>query len=181
MPSSGQTSKAASQKEKLDPIGGEHPIGIEQEIPEPQESSQKEAWAPQLKETLRPLISEGEYEAACVRQKRVWLQMYRREVLVLSFEIFEGQHAGIRIDRFYPVRKHIGQGSNYYREWVLANGNLRPRRRDRLTSKKFLRKLFRIQVRTVSTGWDGRSLSAGTRYSRVDRILELMVSDEFVQ
>jgi len=73
-----------------DLIGGYQPLGIDQEIPDGGKSSQGEDWAPTAKENPRPLIPEGTYEAMCVRQRKKYNPLFKREILTLSLQLFEG-------------------------------------------------------------------------------------------
>ena len=168
-------------EENHDQIGGNQPLGMEQQIPEPQEPSQGEDWAPTAKENPRPLVPEAEYEAMCVRQGRTFHKLFKRGVLALTFEIFEGPQQGTQLQRFYALSKNAGRGSAYFQEWTLANNDVAPLRGDRLSPKKFHGKLFRVQVTTVRTGWHGRSLPESLKYSKVAAILGLLVTNESIQ
>ncbi len=137
-----------------------------------------EEWAPTAKANPRPLIDEGEYEAICVSQEKRRQKLYKRETLVLTLHILDGPHADTRLQRFYPASKNVGPGSAYYREWTVANNGIPPRRRDRLSSRKFLGKLFLVDVRTVSKDWQAIALPKALRYSKVAAIRELLVSND---
>ena len=137
-----------------------------------------EEWAPTAKVPPRPLIVEGEYEAVCASQKKRRQPLFKRDTLVLTLRILDGPYADTRLQRFYPASKNVGPGSAYFREWTVANNGIPPRRGDRLSSRKFLGKLFLVDVRTVSKDWQGIALPKALRYSKVAAIRELLVSND---
>ena len=139
---------------------------------------QSEEWAPTAKEDPRPLIPEGTYEAMCGKQRKKYNPLFKREILTLSLQIFEGPCAGTVVERFYPIAKVVGCNSSFYQEWTIANGGNPPRRGDRLTPRKFLGKVFKINVRTVSKNWNGRPIPQSLQYSKADAIIELAVNNE---
>ena len=165
-------------EENLDPIPRDQPLGIDKEIPDGGESSQGEEWAPTAKENPRPLIPEGVYEAMCVRQKKKYNALFKREILTLRLQLFEGPCAGTIVERFYSVTKFPGRGSSFYLEWTIANGGKAPRRGDRLSTRKFDGKVFKVSVKTVSKNWNRRLLPQALQYSKADAILELVVTNE---
>ena len=107
--------------------------------------------------------------------------LFKREILTLSLQLFEGPCAGTIVERFCPVTKFAGRGSSFYREWTIANGGKGPRRGDQLSPRKFHGKVFKVSVKTVSKNWNGRPLPQALQYSKVDAILELAVTNERTQ
>ncbi len=84
------------------------------------------------------------------------------------------------MERFYPATKRVGRNSAYLREWVCANQDVQPRRRDRLPLSKFVGKVFTVQVDTVERTWDGRRHPRALQYSKVAAILDLQATNERV-
>jgi hypothetical protein len=89
---------------------------------------------------------------------------------------------GIVIERFYNVLadRKIPRGSDYFREWILANGGVKPHRRERMHKKKFAGKLFRASVLTVTTNRRGIDVG-GAAYSKAARLVELLATNEPVK
>ncbi len=104
--------------------------------------------------------------------------MFKREVIALHFQIFDGLFVGTPLERYYPATKRVGRNSTFLREWTIANQDRPPLRQDRLPLSKFTGKLFLIRVETIERTWDGRRHSAP--YSTVAAILSLEVTNEEV-
>jgi hypothetical protein len=126
----------------------------------------------------RLLIPPGVYQATAVTAKRYFHPVFKRHVGEVVFEIFDGPYASKCVPRFYSLPSNIGRLSLFYIEWTFANGGDAPRRSDRMSVKKFLGKLFRVQVETVSAAWDQ---GPNVRYSKVSRVLELLTTNEFIR
>lgn len=156
----------------------DHGRGIGSGRSAPEASDQD--WGPVAADDARALIPDGEYTVICTGARRTWYPMFRREAIVLSAKVFDGPNTGTVLERYFPAGEKIGRGSNYYREWVIANQGIAPRRRERMPMKKFVGKLFRAQLATVVTGRDGAQLT-GASYSKIARIIELLVTNEASQ
>ena len=131
----------------------------------------------------RPLIPPGIYDAQCTRAERRHFMIFHRDVIVLTFRITEaGPYMGVILERFLhrPEDGKIRCGSHYYREWVVANSDELPHRRDKMARRKFVGKIFRVQVVTVSTDRNQANLG-GASYSKVSRLLALVATNEAVQ
>ena len=151
------------------------------EFPEERGQDRDGDWVPVAKENPRPLIPEGVYEAMCVKQRKKYNALFKREILALSFQIYLGPFAGKVVERFYPVSKVVGRNSGFYQEWTIANSGNAPRRGDRLSARKFHGKVFKVSVKTVSKNWNGRPRPQALQYSKADAILELAVTNERTQ
>lgn len=59
---------------------------------------------------------------------------------------------------FFPVPDNgrFGRGSNYWRTWVLANGD-QPRRHDRMSPRVLVGKMFRVRIARVEFRFDGKT------------------------
>lgn len=149
-------------------------------------------WAPVFDSDPRPLIPPGDYLCLCIGGKKFYNPMFKREVAVLHFQSIDGTFAGTPLERFFAVtkrrdpksdrlREYIGRNSVYLREWVIANQDQLPRRRDRMRLSKFFDKVFSVRVDTIERAWDGRLHPACLRYSKVAAILSLEITNEPIQ
>jgi hypothetical protein len=145
-----------------------------------QESGTDEAWAPVCSDSPRPLIPEGRHEAMCVKVRKQTLPLWKREVAVLEFRILDGPHANTALERFHRVTGSVGRHSSFYREWTIAASRL-PKRGEHMRASKFCGKLFLVEVRTVKRDRDQRESPQALWYSKVARVLELLVSNEVIQ
>ena len=128
----------------------------------------------------RPLIPEGRYNAQCIRCERS--QSHHNSLkLFLTFKIIDGEHMGKELFMAInlidsrtkkPFRK-IPAGSKYYKNWTIANHNMRQNRQDRMSPKIFQNAIFEIQVRTVKPRYpDGKDeLPEGFQYSVADFLI----------
>lgn len=128
----------------------------------------------------RPVVPEGRYAAQCIRCERSQSH-YNSLKLFLTFKIIDGEHTGKELFMAMnlidsrtkkPFRK-IPAGSKYYKNWTIANHNMRPNRQDRMSPKIFQNAIFEVSVRTVKPKYpDGNNeLPEGLRYSVVDFII----------
>lgn len=124
----------------------------------------------------RPWIPPGSYSATGASTLQYRHPVFKRQILVVEFRIFGSDYNGIVVPSFY--RPTGGRMSRFYREWTVANGGQPPKRRERMPPRKFLHKLFAVEVQTVKRAWDGGS---AVKYSRVSRVTELLTSNEPVQ
>lgn len=126
----------------------------------------------------RPLIPEGTYDAVCSHARRHLHPGFKREVIKLDLQIWDGPYNGVILSRYFPSQSAGRRGSGFYREWTVANRGVPPRRRDRMALSKFKGKLFRVRVKTVERSWDGRTLPPSLFYSKVGEILELLQTND---
>ena len=140
----------------------------------------EEAWAPTCADDPRPLIPPSSYLALCTHAKRFRHPLFKREIIAFRFQLVDGPFVGTELERFYPATKRVGRNSAYLREWVCANQDVQPRRRDRLPLNKFVGKVFMVQVDTVERTWDGRRHPRALQYSKVAAILDLQATNERV-
>jgi hypothetical protein len=62
-----------------------------------------------------------------------------------------------------------GRGSKYWRAWVIANGEL-PRKRQVLSVRTFVNKIFQVQIGDVEKRMDGSAQSELEKYSVIQEI-----------
>jgi hypothetical protein len=128
----------------------------------------------------RPLIPEGRYTAQCIRCKK-GQSHFNSLKLFLTFKILDGEFLETKLflainltdSRTGKPFKKVPLGSKYYKNWTIANYNLRPSRHDRMSPKIFQSGIFEVSVRTVKPKYpDGKTeLPYGFHYSVVDFII----------
>jgi hypothetical protein len=65
---------------------------------------------------------------------------------------------------------HAGVNSNYYRVWVMANGG-RPRKRQRMSHRMFVGKIFEVRIDDVNKTFTGQSRDSYSTYSVVKEFI----------
>jgi hypothetical protein len=127
----------------------------------------------------RPLVPPGEYNLLCTRTIRQRFPGFHRHGIVLTLQICDELHIGTFIERYFniPEDGKIRRGGHYYAEWIIANGGVLPHRRDKMAKKKFLGKMFRGRVVTVTTNSNKMDLGAAA-YSKVERLFALVATNE---
>jgi hypothetical protein len=112
-----------------------------------------------------PLIPEGKYKAQCIKCQEGY--SHRNSLkLFLHFLICDGEYIDTRLfmamnlmDRKTGKKfKKVPRGSNYYKNWVIANNNNLPARGDRMPLNVFRNHIFEVQVATVKPPYpDGKT------------------------
>jgi hypothetical protein len=131
------------------------------------------------------LVPDGEYLVFCTRTFRDKKSRGYGEKIYISFQIFDGEHAGKKLRMFF--RPSLYPTSRLYLAWVIANNGLPRSRRPILDHQIFRGKLFRALVTTVRprhrlTSFDGKVrqgdyLPDYLWYSKVDCLLSLEVTN----
>lgn len=122
----------------------------------------------------RPRIPKGEYEAVCIK-KDISIYLGSEKKLYLHFQIIEGNHQGVKLFAAYKYYKPFPTGSKYYTDWSIANSGL-PRRRDKMSPRVFLNKLFLVRVKDAMPRYEDRTPKPDMfRYSVIDRIIEKVI------
>ncbi|MGP8015611.1 MAG: hypothetical protein ACLPP9_14550 [Smithella sp.] len=125
----------------------------------------------------RPLIPEGSYQVCCIRIEKA-ASHFRSLKMFLIFKIVTpGQYMDtelfmamnlINTKTGKPFKK-VPRGSKYFEQWVIANNNIHPRRKDRMSSTIFKNSVFEAIVRTVKPKFpDGTEKPECFHYSVVD-------------
>jgi|SRR5208337_1252177 len=125
----------------------------------------------------RPLIPEGSYQVCCIRIEK-GASHFRSLKMFLIFKIVTpGQYMDtelfmamnlINTKTGKPFKK-VPRGSKYFEQWVIANNNIHPRRKDRMSSTIFKNSVFEAIVRTVKPKFpDGTEKPECFHYSVVD-------------
>ena len=125
----------------------------------------------------RPLIPEGSYQVCCIRIEK-GASHFRSLKMFLRFKIVDpGQY--FETELFMAMNlidtktgkpfKKVPRGSKYFEQWVIANNNIHPRRKDRMSSTIFKNGVFEAIVRTVKPKFpDGTEKPECFHYSVVD-------------
>lgn len=123
----------------------------------------------------RPVLPEGEYEAACTTAEFIEFYKFgRARKLFLHFQVYGGEHDGTKL--FLPMTappkgERVGRGSKLYANYLIANGHP-PGRRDRVSLKVFKGRLFRVKVKTVCPMFEnGKPKPEQFHYSIVSELL----------
>lgn len=123
---------------------------------------------------LPPHVPDGEYLAVFVRAERGCFE--RRERLFLWFAIATpGPYVNFELYLSCPCPKlggAFGLGSKLVAAYGIAAGGL-PRRKDRITTKVFKNKVFRIQTRTVVKNAQGKVRAEADHYSVIESLLSV--------
>jgi hypothetical protein len=125
-----------------------------------------------------PLIIPGVFPAVCLKYEPFRHFRYpKTRKLHLHFQVFHDDSDPKNytdLSRFLNYSRTPGRGSDYYKEWVIANGGNPPKRKDRMSPKIFVEKIFDVRVRTVKQDRDSDPLHRNLRYSVVGKILRLV-------
>jgi hypothetical protein len=125
-----------------------------------------------------PLVPEGAYQARYISHQTAVMFVQAAKV-ALRFEICEGPLAGVRLDRYFRVKRLDGKPGPRGKFKLSARGDLyrtlarlldTKTRPDRISLQPLRHMLFRIHVRTVTRDRNGSELPRGCTYSVIDRI-----------
>lgn len=127
--------------------------------------------APVCDQTPYPLLPPGRYQAQCTYariyfdpQFKSWKAILRLRILLTRDEICGFFHLG-RCEK-----PKAGTRSRYWRAWIIAN-DAQPMKRQVLSPRVFVGKIFEIEVETVERAFDQTMHPVPMRYSTVRRIL----------
>jgi hypothetical protein len=96
-----------------------------------------------------PLITEGTYGVQCIEvQKGIFC--FGSFKIFLKFKITSPSiHEGTELFMAMNQYEKVPPGSRYYEQWVIANGNIKPTRNDRMSPTIFKNHFFEAVIRTV--------------------------------
>jgi hypothetical protein len=127
------------------------------------------------------LIPKGIYTVSFLRAEKEYL--WGREKIFLWFQImdfgeFQGEKLYLACNAPKKAKKgKVATSSKYYQLWVLAAGR-RPDRYDRMSTKIFRGKVFRAQVRIVTTNARNLVHSPLLQYPIIDDLVERLTDSE---
>ncbi len=99
---------------------------------------------------------------------------HARRKLFLQFKLIEPGYEGEMLWMAMNFPERPSPATKFYGAWVIANDG-RPKRRERMTTKRFEGSVFRVRCRTVTRDFKGRELPAVLRYTVVSEIVALEV------
>jgi len=118
-----------------------------------------------------PLYKPGIYDAQCLRTRvyrhprlRSWKCEFKYMIIPSGEIIFGFLNLGTG-EKPVPAR-----GSEYRRAWMIASGD-QPRKRQRLSHRVFVGKIFEVRIDYTVRTWDQREHHEADRYSTVKEIL----------
>jgi hypothetical protein len=118
-----------------------------------------------------PRLESGIYEAECVKADTYRDRQFGRWSCALEFQLLaDGTHVFCFLNLGRGAKAHAGPRSEYRRTWVIAVGT-QPRRRQVLSDRVFVGKIFDVRVGDVNTRFDGRNHPEGAIYSVVREIV----------
>jgi hypothetical protein len=126
--------------------------------------------SPICDENTYPRVPQGRYQARCTavklyRDPRFGWKIRLEFFLISNFTYVYGFYNGGHKD--HP---RFGRGSRYRRDWSMVNGGP-PKKRQRLTPRIFLDKIFEVQVGDTRRTFDGKKHFEGDVYSTVKAII----------
>jgi hypothetical protein len=148
--------------------------GLETDRPITEEPIGRDELAPTCQHRSYTCVPAGRYDAECVEAKIYADPQFHRWVCRLRFNLVSG---GREVCGFLNLgtgsKPSAGRRSQYWRAWVIASGDL-PRRRQVLSPRVFMNKLFEVSVETVKKAHDGVEHPAQAIYSTVRRIVRAL-------
>jgi hypothetical protein len=121
-------------------------------------------------------MPDAKYEALCISYNFGFITGKYRKLFMIFKITSPGSYHGKEIMKIYnmPTNKPISMASNYYKDWVLVNGNHKPARIDRLSPKIFRNKILIIKTRTSRPRHNNKQeMPEDFWYSIVDYISEV--------
>lgn len=130
------------------------------------------------------IVESGIYEAKFTRYETAYI--HRAPKLILSFSITSyGDNFGVKISKFYNVRKLlggkgkkgrflIGRRSNFLHDFYRLFPDSHAKRLDRVPMSIFKNFLFEIEVRRVTTDYMQRNIPEQLQYSVISNIRRIV-------
>jgi len=128
-----------------------------------------------------PIIPEGIYDVYCTGVEK-GVAHFGSLKMYLKFKIVNpAQYVDIKL--FMAINlintktgkpfKKVPRGSKYYKQWIIANGNNKPARDDRMFPKIFVSRIFSAVVKTVKPKFpDGTEMPECFYYSVIEYLKE---------
>lgn len=118
-----------------------------------------------------PRYKPGDYEVICEEAKIYRDPQFRRLVCRLRCALVVDPEKKICcfLNLGNLEKPTAGRRSNYRRAWVIANGE-QPKRRQILSKRTFVGKIFLVSIGDVANDMDGRELADFEKYSVIQEI-----------
>ena len=138
-----------------------------------------QVWGEQL-----PLIPEKVYDFGYLGYSTA-LMLGRNPKLVIKFQVMEyGDYFGVQLSKYYGVKKLIGKvgknggfavgrQSNLIREFITLFPDQSVKRLDRIPLSRFKSFIVKARVKTVTKGYNQRTIPKPLQYSVVGDLLKI--------
>lgn len=119
-----------------------------------------------------PRYEPGEYEIRCTEAKFYRDPRFRRLVCRLRCALVIDPEREVYwfLNLGTGPKPEAGRGSKYWRAWVIANGIL-PKKRQVLSVRVFVGKIFLVRIGDVERRMDGSEHSEVEKYSVIQEII----------
>jgi hypothetical protein len=118
---------------------------------------------------MLPLIPEREYRVQCIAVEKDIFNFGSLKFFLKFIIMPPSKYEGTKIFMAMNQYKKVPPGSKYYEQWVIANGNIKPVRKDRMSPAIFKNLCFEAVVRTVKPKFkDGSEKPDCFHYSVID-------------
>ncbi len=119
-----------------------------------------------------PRYEPGEYEVRCTEAKYYRDPRFRRLVCRLRCVLITDPEREVYgfLNLGTEAKPQAGRGSNYWKAWVIANGEA-PRKRQVLSVRAFVSKIFLVRIGDVEKRMDGVEHSELEKYSVIQEII----------
>lgn len=125
-----------------------------------------------VRHSVPDLIDPGQYLWQVTRVEVNRKFMNTRKAFVWGDILPPSPHCGVDLYMACSLPQKPGIRSKFFESWIIANWGERPARNDRLGTRIFVGKIFKVEVRTVAKNEKGESRNAALHYSVVDRLIE---------
>lgn len=121
-----------------------------------------------------PRYEPGIYEACCIKSRIYRHPLFRAWKCDLQF-VFGENNQNVVFGFFHlgnGDKPHAGRQSQYRRAWIIANDGEQPKKRQTLSRRLFVGKIFRVRIADTVKRSNGSQMGAGEIYSTVKEIIE---------
>ena len=126
---------------------------------------------PVCEDAPHPRYQPGIYEARCIAAVVYRDPRFRRYIARLKLQLVPDGRIVCAFRNLGSGEKPVvKRGSEYRRDWIIANGE-QPRKRQTLSPRVFINKIFRVRIDDVKKRHDGREHPDAEVYSTVKEII----------
>ena len=126
---------------------------------------------PVCEDAPHPRYKPGIYEARCIAAVVYRDPRFRRHVVRLKFRFVpDGRIVYAFLNLGTGEKPVAKRGSEYRRAWIIANGQ-QPQKRQTLSKRVFIDKIFRVRIDDVKKRHDGREHPDAAVYSTVKEVI----------
>jgi len=126
---------------------------------------------PVCEDAPHPRYKPGIYEARCIAAVVYRDPRFRRYIARLKLQLVPDGSIVFAFRNLGSGEKPVvKRGSEYRRDWIIANGE-QPRKRQTLSPRVFINKIFRVRIDDVKKRHDGREHPDAEVYSTVKEVI----------